>query len=37
MAVQGMPSIEAALVALKCKYQEQLRPCMSVRVFYQQN
>ncbi|KAG3129088.1 hypothetical protein PI126_g21119 [Phytophthora idaei] len=26
MAVQGEPSVEAALVALKCKYQEQLCP-----------
>ncbi|KAG2912077.1 hypothetical protein PC119_g7533 [Phytophthora cactorum] len=35
MAVQGEPSVEAALVALKCKYQEQLCPCMFIRVFCQ--
>ncbi|KAG2885437.1 hypothetical protein PC114_g19663, partial [Phytophthora cactorum] len=26
MAAQGEPSVEPALVALKCKYQEQLCP-----------
>ncbi|KAG2822076.1 hypothetical protein PC116_g6729 [Phytophthora cactorum] len=34
MAAQGEPSVEPALVALKCKYQEQLCPCMSARILY---